>query len=136
MPESIKVPRAILSKMIEEACADLSQESCGLLAGRGHAVTRIFPARNALASATAYEIAAAELFALFRKIRASGLELTGIYHSHPRGENSPSRTDLERAYYPDAAYFIVSPQPEAAEPVRAFRMRDGIASELHISIIE
>jgi proteasome lid subunit RPN8/RPN11 len=136
MPESIKVPRAILSKMIEEACADLSQESCGLLAGRGHEVTRIFPARNALASATAYEIAAEELFALFRKIRASGLELTGIYHSHPRGENSPSRTDLERAYYPDAAYFIVSPQPEAAEPVRAFRMRDGIASELHISIIE
>jgi [CysO sulfur-carrier protein]-S-L-cysteine hydrolase len=136
VPESIKVPRAILSKMMEEACADLSQECCGLLAGRGDEVTRIFPARNALAGATAYEIAAEELFALFRKIRTAGLELAGIYHSHPRGENAPSRTDLERAYYPDAAYFIVSPSPEATEPVRAFRMRDGIASELHISIIE
>jgi [CysO sulfur-carrier protein]-S-L-cysteine hydrolase len=136
VPESIKVPRAILAKMMEEARADLSQECCGLLAGRGVEVTRIFPARNALASATAYEIAAEELFALFREIRAYGPELTGIYHSHPRGENSPSRTDLERAYYPDAVYFIVSPLLDVAKPVRAFRIRDGLPSELDISIIE
>ena len=76
-----------------------------------------------LASATAYEIAPAELFALFREIRAAGLECTGIYHSHPRGDNAPSSTDLKRAYYPDAAYFIVSPLPDAAKPVRAFRIR-------------
>ncbi len=43
-----------------------------------------------------------------REIRAAGLELLGIYHSHPTGENKPSARDIERAYYPEAAYFIVS----------------------------
>jgi proteasome lid subunit RPN8/RPN11 len=42
------------------------------------------------------------------EIRAARLELLGIYHSHPEGENKPSPTDIARAFYPDAAYFIIS----------------------------
>ncbi len=44
-----------------------------------------------------------------REMRAAGLDLLGIYHSHPNGKNEPSQRDIERAYYPDAAYFVVSP---------------------------
>ena len=40
-----------------------------------------------------------------REMRAAGLELLGIYHSHPNGENEPSPRDVELAYYPEAAYF-------------------------------
>ena len=69
-----------------------------------------------------------------REIRAAGLELLGIYHSHPQGENSPSPRDLERAYYPEAAYFIVSPRYDAAQPIRAFAIRDGRAAELDIEL--
>ncbi len=39
------------------------------------------PAQNALSSATAYEIAPQELFALFRSIHARSLHFLGIYHS-------------------------------------------------------
>ena len=56
-----------------------------------------------------------------REIRMAGLELLGIYHSHPNGENQPSPRDIERAYYPDAAYFIISPQPDARSPCARFR---------------
>jgi proteasome lid subunit RPN8/RPN11 len=69
-----------------------------------------------------------------REIRGAGLQLLGIYHSHPHGANEPSRTDIARAYYPDAAYFIISPQSDAETPVRAFSIRDGIASELQIAV--
>jgi proteasome lid subunit RPN8/RPN11 len=106
-----------------------------LLAGRHGEITAVFTAHNSLASANAYEIAPRELFALIKEIRAQGLEFLGIYHSHPNTENVPSATDIERAYYPDAPYFIISPKPDAPRPVRAFRIRDGKVTELSIEEI-
>lgn len=111
------------------------QECCGLLAGREGIITRILPARNALESATAFEIAPAELFQLMRQIRGEDLEMLGIYHSHPRGENRPSPRDIESAFYSDSAYFIVSPLADAAQPVRAFSIRDGRFTELQIETV-
>ena len=43
-----------------------------------------------------------------------------------------SPRDIEQAYYPSEAYFIISPLPEAPRPVRAFFIRDGRAEELEI----
>lgn len=91
---------------------------------------------NALGSSTKYEIAPEELFRLMHEIRAAGVELMGIYHSHPAGENRPSARDIERAYYPDAAYFIVSPRPDAPDPIRAFSIRAGQVTEITIKIVE
>ena len=109
-------------------------ECCGLLAGGEGVITSIFPATNALASATAYEIAPEELFRLMREIRATSLELMGIYHSHPHGKNEPSPRDIERAYYPDAAYFVLSSEPDTVRPVRAFRIRHGQVTELEVEV--
>jgi proteasome lid subunit RPN8/RPN11 len=127
-----RVRRAVLDRLLAEARREPRLECCGLLAGRDGVISAVLPARNALASATAYEIEPAELFALFRRMRDERLEHLGIYHSHPQGENAPSPSDLERAYYPEAAYFIVSPRPDAARPIRAFRMAGGRAAELAI----
>jgi proteasome lid subunit RPN8/RPN11 len=120
--------------LLDEARRVPAEECCGLLAGRDGLITAILPAVNALASPREYEIAPEELFRLTREIRAAGLELMGIYHSHPAGENRPSQRDVERAYYPDAAYFIVSPRPDAPEPIRAFSIRNGRVSELTIKV--
>jgi proteasome lid subunit RPN8/RPN11 len=124
----------ISDALLAEARRDPRIECCGLLAGREGVISEILPARNALQSATAYEIAPSELFSLFRKMRDQGLDHLGIYHSHPHGDNAPSPTDLQQAYYPDVAYFIVSPRPDAVRPVRAFRIADGLPTELTIQI--
>lgn len=136
MAERIRIARWIVARVLDEARNSSAIECCGLLAGRDGAISGIFPAQNALASATAYEIAPSELFSIFREIRIRGLDLLGIYHSHPRGENVPSTTDIERAYYPDAAYFIISLAPDAPRPVRAFRMRDRRVAELVIEEVQ
>jgi [CysO sulfur-carrier protein]-S-L-cysteine hydrolase len=120
--------------MREEASKTPARECCGVLAGRDGIITHIFPAVNALASATAYEIAPQELFRVMKEIRAAKLHMIGIYHSHPRGENVPSRSDVERAFYPETPYFILSPFPDAPHPVRAFSIRDGAFTELQIEI--
>ena len=134
MTASVRVRREIISRIREEARKTLEQECCGLLAGRDGIITRVLPARNALQSATAFEIAPAELFQLMRQIRGEDLEMLGIYHSHPRGENWPSPRDIASAFYSEAAYFIVSPLDDAAHPVRAFLIRDGRFTELQIEI--
>jgi [CysO sulfur-carrier protein]-S-L-cysteine hydrolase len=130
----VRIRREILAAMREEAAKTLEQECCGLLAGRDEIITHIFPAANVLASATAYEIAPEELLHAMKAMRAANLHLMGIYHSHPRGENHPSRTDIERAFYPDTPYFILSPLPDAPQPVRAFVIRDGRVTEVRIEI--
>ena len=112
----------IRDQMVERARRELPNECCGLLAGAGNRATEILPAGNALASPTEYEIAPQELFDLFRAMREKNLELVAIYHSHPTGDNAPSRRDRERAYYPEAAYVVVSPAANAPTSVRAFRL--------------
>src|SRR5215472_9692403 len=106
---AVRIRREIFAVMREEARKAPAQECCGLLAGRDGIISAIFPVRNAHPNpATGYEIAPQELFQLMREMRAQGLQLLGIYHSHPRGENRPSRTDIEQAFYPDTPYFILS----------------------------
>jgi proteasome lid subunit RPN8/RPN11 len=132
----VRVTQAALNAMIAEARLDPSIECCGFLAGSENQITAVLPAPNVHAAPSiAYEIAPEQLFQLFREIRAQGHDLLGIYHSHPSGENAPSPADIERAYYPDAAYFITSPHLNAKNPVRAFHIRNARAEELTIEVI-
>jgi proteasome lid subunit RPN8/RPN11 len=69
---------------------------------------------------------------IFKEIDAEGLELLAIYHSHTQSPAYPSRTDVAKAYYPDAVYVIVSVDdgPSEGNPVvRAFRIKDGAITE-------
>ena len=106
-----------------------------MLAGREDLITHIFPATNVAADpARNYEIAPKELFSLMREMRADDVELMGIYHSHPNGKNEPSLQDVERAYYPQAAFFIVSGGAEEAGAIRAFSIRDSGVEELKMEL--
>jgi len=134
MPVATAIRQIIWERLLHEA-RDPGIECCGLLGGRDGTITSIYPAANDLASATAYEIAPANLFRLMRAIRAAGEEFLGIYHSHPAGENRPSARDLELAYYPEVSYLIVSPSGVAPNPVRAFSIERGVAVELKLNVL-
>jgi proteasome lid subunit RPN8/RPN11 len=136
MPHVIRARAEIIEEMLRHARNEPCMECCGLLAGSQEIITKMFSANNALASATAYEISPQELFELFRRMRAEGLEHLGLYHSHPAGENVPSPRDIEQAYYPRQAYFIISPLPGAPRPVRGFFIRDGQVEEMDIVIAD
>lgn len=130
------MPRPIVDAMLAHARREPHIECCGLVAGREGAITRIFAAANAAENPSiSYEIAPKEIFERVRDMRAEGVEMLGIYHSHPNGKNEPSPRDVDQAYYPDAAYFIISPVDGAEKPVRAFSIRDGRVTELGIQIV-
>jgi [CysO sulfur-carrier protein]-S-L-cysteine hydrolase len=135
MAPQVLIHPKIIEEMLGHARSKPSLECCGLLAGSAGVITRIFPASNALASATAYQIAPLESFRLFRQIREEGLDHLGLYHSHPASDNIPSPTDIAQAYYPEQAYFIISLVGGIARPVRAFFIRDGCVEEAWIKTV-
>ena|SRR5579859_4498138 len=134
--DGIRLAREVAAELLSHARSKPDEECCGLLAGRSGVLTRALPALNAAEQrAMSYEIAPKELFCMMREIRKAGLEILGVYHSHPNGDNRPSARDVERAYYPDAAYFILSAHANALHPIRAFSIRDGHWMELRIQIV-
>jgi len=128
----VKVLASVLDGMLEHARQESPAECCGLLAGSQETITQMFRARNALASRREYFIAPQELIATLRTMRERGLEHFGIYHSHPHSENVPSDRDIELAYYPSCAYFIISPDNPSERAIRAFNIRADYATELEV----
>ena len=133
----VRIRRTVLSSLIAQARRTPDVEICGLLSGRDGEIMEIFPADNASGKPeTSYEIGPRELFASMRNLRRERLELLGIYHSHPKAPNEPSPADIAGAFYPEVAYFIASPGEDAELPVRAFTIRDGVAKELQIEVVD
>ncbi len=123
-----------LQKIVEHAQAEAPLEACGLLAGVGATVERVYPMENADHSETSFQLNPEEQYRVFVEIEELGQELVGIYHSHPHSSAYPSARDVDMAYYPEAVYVIVSllgPRPE----VRAFRIRDGLIAEEPVEIV-
>jgi proteasome lid subunit RPN8/RPN11 len=124
----------MLDQIIQHATTAYPREACGLLVGRDTA-SRFLPMKNIAASSSEYEMDPAELITALREIRQAGETLLAIFHSHPHGPAEPSKTDIQRAYYPEAAHLIVSlaelERPQAA----AFRIIDGEAIPLELRVI-
>ncbi len=118
------VPRAVADEVVAHARAGLPNEACGLLSGTDGAVTRFHPARNADASPYRYSVDPADLLRITTEIDDAGEDVVAIYHSHTRSPAFPSRTDLDLAFWPDAAYLIVSLASEPPD-LKAFTLRDG-----------
>lgn len=74
-------------------------EACGLLAGHASRVELVLGTRNAERSPVQFRISPAEQLRAFNRIERLGLELVGIYHSHPNGPNAPSLSDIHQAFY-------------------------------------
>ncbi len=118
--------------ILAHAEAERPNEACGLLAGKGERVCRVYPVENVHHSPTVYEMNPAQQLAAFLDMEAAGWELIAIYHSHPAGPTQPSPTDIAQAYYPESIYVIVSPASGAAWQVRGFMIEATHVTEVPI----
>ena len=99
----IKIDRAAWEVMVSHAEAKYPNECCGAMIGHvedGHKlVCGAAPMENAYAGAQGarYELRPEDLLAADRRARAVGLDLIGIFHSHPDCDAYFSKTDLENS---------------------------------------
>jgi len=109
------LPSDLRDQLIAAARAAAPNEACGLLEGcRNGAdltVTAVHPAANlSPAPQTGFAIDPAVQFALQRRLRGSGRDIIGCYHSHPGGRAEPSRRDRDFVNWggcPDGFVWII-----------------------------
>lgn len=121
-------------QIIDQARSESPNECCGIMAGTGDAVIRLFPATNSEASPKRYSLNPAELFRIMKEVERAGLDLVGFYHSHTHTEAYPSPTDREMAFWPECRYAIISLQDAHHPVIRAFRIEDGNVTEEKVVI--
>jgi proteasome lid subunit RPN8/RPN11 len=129
----LKLPAAVREALIAHAQREAPNECCGLLIGKGQAVSDAHPARNKVASQTRFTINPADHFVAIRKARAAGLEVIGAYHSHPNSAALPSVSDLADAHEGAPVMLIVSLVPP--EPVvRGFLLEPNGSKEIRLIV--
>lgn len=135
MPTQIEVTQAQYDALVQQAEADFPLETCGLMAGDQNQVRHLYPVNNIRRSQTEYEMDPAGQLAAMIDLEERGWELIAIYHSHPHGPHMPSETDVERAYYPEAAHVIVSLMGQTQPQVRAFNIVAGAVAEIPLLVV-
>jgi proteasome lid subunit RPN8/RPN11 len=87
------------------------------------AIERARPARNLDPNARdRYEIDPADHLAAEDEARALGLEVVGVWHSHPDHPALPSETDRQRAW-PGWSYVIVAVAEGQSVGLRSWRLQ-------------
>ena len=104
-------------------------ECCGLLLGTApdgaKAVAALRPVGNAREDSprNRYLIEPRELLAVEGEARARGLDVIGVYHSHPDHPARPSEFDREHAF-PWWSYIIVSVQQGEPKDLTSWTLRE------------
>jgi proteasome lid subunit RPN8/RPN11 len=130
----LRMSAGIAAQIGAHARSGYPHEVCGLVAGRSGVVTAAYPGRNISPTpADTYELDHDTLARVF-DFEDAGLELVAIYHSHPRGPETPSPTDIAYAFYPDSVYLIISLTTPDQPVVRGFRITDRRAREVAIIV--
>ncbi len=129
-----RIPGDMAAEIIAHARAGYPEEVCGIISGRDDQAIALYRGRNVSPKPrVAYELDV-ETLALQIHFDTVGLDLAGIYHSHPGGPETPSATDIAQAYYPDAVYIICSLSDPTRPSLRGFRIGNGQASEVTLVI--
>jgi len=132
---ALEIPQATLDEMIEQARAEAPVEACGILAGRTQRVQRLYRMTNVDRSCDHFMMEPAEQFRVAKDIRAAGLQMLAIYHSHPETPARPSAEDIRLALTSDVAHVILSLQDANRPQVRGFDIEDGTVTEIELKIV-
>lgn len=110
-------------------------ESCGLLAGRDSKVEKIFFVQNQAQSPVRYVMDPIEQLNAFEWIDSNGMELLGIFHSHPTGPETVSPTDVAQAAY--AVTYVILARVDDAQVWRArgFWIKNGGFREVTLEVL-
>jgi [CysO sulfur-carrier protein]-S-L-cysteine hydrolase len=104
----IRILRAIIDRIAEQARREAPNESCGYLCGVDGEIREQFPLTNVDKSPEHFSLDPREQFTAVKEARNRGLQPVAVYHSHPATPARLSREDLRLANDPATIYVIYS----------------------------
>jgi proteasome lid subunit RPN8/RPN11 len=132
----IRIPRTIYDDLIDHSRSGFPLEVCGILGGTDDTVTAIYRMTNSDASNEHFMMEPREQFSVVKEMRAKGISMLAIYHSHPESPARPSEEDIRLALTPGVSYLIVSLQDAAQPVIRSFKIADGVVTPEDVGIGE
>lgn len=134
MKQSLTLRKDHWHKMLEHVEQNVPLEACGLLAGKNGQVEQVILVRNQARSAVRFVMDPYEQLEAFNQIDSNGLELLGIFHSHPAGPETVSPTDIAEAAY-DVVHLVWS-RIQGPWHLRGFWIENGSATEVSLQIVD
>jgi proteasome lid subunit RPN8/RPN11 len=129
------VPYHLVDEIILHCKEVYPNEACGILAGKGRVVQKVYTMINIEKSGVSYMMEPKEQFTVMKEMREQGLEMVAIYHSHPYSDAYPSPKDINLAFYEDSLYVVLSLIYK--EPIiKAFEIKDKEVKEVEILILK
>jgi len=127
----IVLPAVHREAIARHAQAEHPYECCGLMLGRleddgRKVVLDLFPISNEReddARHNRYLIGPMEMLRGERHARSVGLDIVGIYHSHPDVPSVPSQFDLDHAW-PTYSYVIITSTATVPGELNSWLLRD------------
>ena len=136
---ALRLPAAVLGDLEAWARAEYPNEACGLFLGRpsrlgGPVVVRAVRCANLNRERARdrYELDPRDHLAAEEAARREGLEVIGVWHTHPDHPARPSETDRAAAWE-GWSYLILSVTAQGVADVRSFRLQGEAFLEEEIS---
>lgn len=133
MIKILKLKSEHLQVMRRHVSAQAPLEACGLLAGKQDSVETVLRVRNADQSPVRFRMDAQEQYNAFEWIDDQGLDLVGIFHSHPSGPETASPTDIAQAAY--EVVHIIWSRTGRKWKARGFWIEKGLATEVDLQVV-
>ena len=130
----IRIPQHIIDDIRAHSLEGFPLEVCGILGGRDGEVSACYRMTNTDASNEHFTMDPKEQFSVVKDLRAKGLEMLAIYHSHPETPARPSEEDIRLALTPNVSYVICSVADRDHPVVKSFRIADGIVEPEEIAV--
>ena len=130
--QSLKLTKEQLQKMISYVDSHAPLEACWLLAGLNSKVETVLEVTNQAQSEVRYVMDPIEQLKAFEWIESNGLELIGIFHSHPTGPETVSPTDIAQAAY--AVVYVILARVNNDWCARGFWIAAGKYDEVTLQV--
>ena len=134
----IEISDEFVLEMIEHSRLENPNECCGILAGTGGKVTKLYRIQNSTPSPYRYVMDPNEQLEAMKDADERSLDLMAFYHSHTHSPAYPSDTDVRMATesgWVDFCYVLVSLEDSSKPDVRFFDVSaDGNVNEEEVKI--
>lgn len=128
----MKLSRQLLHHIHKHLESGYPNEACGVMLGKDGVITEVasadnqrtdLPASGGESARNRYLIDPLAYMKIEREADKRGLDVIGIYHSHPDVAARPSQFDLDNAW-PNLSYLIVSVAKGKAVESNSWRLRE------------
>ena len=129
----LELSDSLLQEMIAYVDQHAPLEACGLLAGKEARAEKMIGVLNQAQSRVRFVMDPYEQLHALDWIETHGLDLVGIFHSHPSGPETVSATDIAEAAY-EVVHVILSRHKDEWQ-ARGFWIEASSAREVTLQVV-